>query len=160
MREVQNLPFGPTARCASLNLVGSDLACPVALPLATQTKCVASYAMSFASVRAAAKTVLAATPELDVLANNAGVMALQDKATTDGYDLQMQTNHLSHFLLAHEPRAGQAHAARAHLPRGRPRRALGRIGGRHRREMGTLNVAAAPRPSESPVLGQDPLPLP
>ncbi len=59
-------------------------------------------AMSFASVRAAAKTVLAATPELDVLANNAGVMALQDKATTDGFDLQMQTNHLSHFLLAKE----------------------------------------------------------
>ena len=56
-------------------------------------------AMSFASVRAAAKTVLAATPELDVLANNAGVMALQDKAaTTDGFDLQMQ-NHLSHHVL-------------------------------------------------------------
>ena len=34
-----------------------------------------------------------------VLANNAGVMALQDKAaTTDGFDLQMQ-NHLSHHVL-------------------------------------------------------------
>ena len=71
-------------------------------------------AMSFASVRAAAKTVLAATPELDVLANNAGVMALQDKATTDGFDLQMQTNHLSHFLLAKElyPAVKAAAAAR------------------------------------------------
>ena len=30
---------------------------------------------------------------------NAGVMALKDKATIDGFDVQMQTNHLSHFLL-------------------------------------------------------------
>ena len=36
---------------------------------------------------------------LDVLCNNAGVMALEDKATKDGFDVQMQTNHLSHFLL-------------------------------------------------------------
>jgi len=36
---------------------------------------------------------------LDVLCNNAGVMALEDKATVDGFDVQMQTNHLSHFLL-------------------------------------------------------------
>ena len=39
---------------------------------------------------------------LNVLCNNAGVMALGDKATTDGYDCQMQTNHLSHFLLTKE----------------------------------------------------------
>ena len=52
--------------------------------------------------------------DLDVLANNAGVMALQDKATTDGFDLQMQTNHLSHFLLAKElyPAVKAAAAAR------------------------------------------------
>jgi NAD(P)-dependent dehydrogenase (short-subunit alcohol dehydrogenase family) len=58
----------------------------------------------FASVRAAAKKVLALTGAtgLDVLCNNAGVMALEDKATKDGYDVQMQTNHLSHFLLTKE----------------------------------------------------------
>mmetsp|Transcript_6739 Transcript_6739/g.16908 ORF Transcript_6739/g.16908 Transcript_6739/m.16908 type:complete len:368 (+) Transcript_6739:310-1413(+) len=33
---------------------------------------------------------------------NAGIMATPDKATTDGYDTQMQTNHLSHFLLTAE----------------------------------------------------------
>lgn len=35
----------------------------------------------------------------DVLCNNAGVMGLQDIATSDKYDVQIQTNHLSHFLL-------------------------------------------------------------
>ena len=39
---------------------------------------------------------------IDVLCNNAGVMALKDAATADGYDVQMQTNHLSHFLLTRE----------------------------------------------------------
>lgn len=36
---------------------------------------------------------------LNVLDMHTGVMALEDKATVDGYDLQIQTNHLSHFLL-------------------------------------------------------------
>jgi NAD(P)-dependent dehydrogenase (short-subunit alcohol dehydrogenase family) len=58
---------------------------------------------SFASVRAAAIKVAGLCPEgVDVLANNAGVMALADTATDDGYDVQMQTNHLSHFLLTRE----------------------------------------------------------
>jgi len=39
---------------------------------------------------------------IDVLCNNAGVMALEDQATKEGYDVQMQTNHLSHFLLTRE----------------------------------------------------------
>jgi NAD(P)-dependent dehydrogenase (short-subunit alcohol dehydrogenase family) len=36
---------------------------------------------------------------LNVLCNNAGIMAFRDEPTIDGYDVQMQTNHLSHFLL-------------------------------------------------------------
>ena len=55
---------------------------------------------SFESVREAAKNLRVLCPEgLDVLCNNAGVMALEDLATEDGFDVQMQTNHLSHFLL-------------------------------------------------------------
>ena len=55
---------------------------------------------SFNSVRGAAKNLRALCPRgLDVLCNNAGVMALEDTATEDGFDVQMQTNHLSHFLL-------------------------------------------------------------
>lgn len=55
----------------------------------------------FASVRTAgAKVVeLCGDDGLDVLCCNAGVMGLPDTATKDGFDVQMQTNHLSHFLL-------------------------------------------------------------
>ena len=58
----------------------------------------------FDAVRKAAGIVAAATKDsgLDCLCNNAGVMALKDVATKDGYDIQMQTNHLSHFLLTRE----------------------------------------------------------
>jgi len=57
--------------------------------------------MNFASVREAIATLNAqlADQGLDVLCNNAGIMATTDKATEDGCDTQMQTNHLSHFLL-------------------------------------------------------------
>ena len=36
---------------------------------------------------------------LDIVCNNAGVMALDVQMTKDGYDIQIQTNHLSHFLM-------------------------------------------------------------
>ena len=39
---------------------------------------------------------------LHLLCNNAGVMAMRETATKDGYDVQLQTNHLSHFLLTKE----------------------------------------------------------
>lgn len=57
---------------------------------------------SFASVTRAAGEVQALAAGyggLDGCINNAGVMALPDQRTPDGYDVQMQTNHLSHFLL-------------------------------------------------------------
>ncbi|MFT4628693.1 MAG: NAD(P)-dependent dehydrogenase (short-subunit alcohol dehydrogenase family) [Myxococcota bacterium] len=54
------------------------------------------------SVRAAIGAIKAAHDALDVLCNNAGVMALTDTATKDGYDVQMQTNCISHFLLTKE----------------------------------------------------------
>ena len=57
----------------------------------------------FASVKkAAAELQSLCSSGLDVLCNNAGVMALADEATADGFDVQMQTNHLSHFLLTRE----------------------------------------------------------
>ena len=56
----------------------------------------------FASVRQAAADLRGKTDRLDVLCNNAGVMALPDQATGDGYDVQIQTNCISHFLLTAE----------------------------------------------------------
>lgn len=55
------------------------------------------------SVRAAARKLLNRTKQhggLDVLLCNAGVMAYKDVRTADGYDVQAQTNQLSHLLLA------------------------------------------------------------
>ena len=56
----------------------------------------------FESVRAAAAAVRERYDTLDVLCNNAGVMALPDQATRDGYDVQIQTNCIAHFLLTRE----------------------------------------------------------
>ncbi len=55
---------------------------------------------SLASVRASAKDFLHRYGTLDVLINNAGVMALnQRELTVDGFERQFATNHLGHFAL-------------------------------------------------------------
>ncbi|MDT8445738.1 MAG: SDR family NAD(P)-dependent oxidoreductase [bacterium] len=54
---------------------------------------------SFKSVNQACERILSNHGVLDVLINNAAVMALKDYATEDGCDIQMQTNVLSHFLI-------------------------------------------------------------
>lgn len=54
---------------------------------------------SFVSVNKAVETIKSKYSVIDVLVNNAGVMALKDDATVDGYDVQIQTNVISHFLL-------------------------------------------------------------
>ncbi|KAL1792316.1 hypothetical protein ACET3X_008823 [Alternaria dauci] len=54
---------------------------------------------SLASVQAAAKQILSSTNRLDVLMCNAGVMALPNDVSKDGYEIQFATNHLGHALL-------------------------------------------------------------
>lgn len=55
---------------------------------------------SLASVRRFAEAFLADHDRLDLLINNAGVMACPQGTTDDGFELQLGTNHLGHFLLA------------------------------------------------------------
>ncbi|KAL3933835.1 MAG: hypothetical protein SGBAC_010224 [Bacillariaceae sp.] len=57
---------------------------------------------SFESVKTAIAAIKLKYSSIYCLACNAGIMATPDKATVDGYDTQMQTNHLSHFLLIEE----------------------------------------------------------
>jgi NAD(P)-dependent dehydrogenase (short-subunit alcohol dehydrogenase family) len=69
-----------TAPGASLELVALDLS-------------------SQASVRAAAGQIMAAHPSIDLLVNNAGVMATPEAKTVDGFELQLGIDHLGHWTL-------------------------------------------------------------
>jgi len=54
---------------------------------------------SLASVEQAAKRFARGHAQLDVLCNNAGVMAIPRALTAEGFELQFGVNHLGHFAL-------------------------------------------------------------
>ncbi|XP_066389595.1 short-chain dehydrogenase TIC 32, chloroplastic-like [Miscanthus floridulus] len=56
---------------------------------------------SMASVRAFASQFIARGLPLNILINNAGVMAIPFALSKDGIEMQFATNHLGHFLLTH-----------------------------------------------------------
>lgn len=51
------------------------------------------------SVRDAAERARDTAPVLDVLVNNAGLMAVPFARTVDGFEMQLGTNHFGHFVL-------------------------------------------------------------
>jgi NAD(P)-dependent dehydrogenase (short-subunit alcohol dehydrogenase family) len=65
---------------ASVRVIRLDLAC-------------------MASIRDAAAEIRGSCPRLDLLINNAGVMAVPYQRTADGFELTLATNHLGHFAL-------------------------------------------------------------
>jgi NAD(P)-dependent dehydrogenase (short-subunit alcohol dehydrogenase family) len=54
---------------------------------------------SLESVRIAAKQILAEHERVDVLVNNAGLMAMPEGQTADGFETQFGVNHLGHWAL-------------------------------------------------------------
>ena len=54
---------------------------------------------SLASIRAFAEAFAKRHARLDLLCNNAGVMAIPRRTTADGFEMQIGTNHLGHFAL-------------------------------------------------------------
>jgi NAD(P)-dependent dehydrogenase (short-subunit alcohol dehydrogenase family) len=55
---------------------------------------------SLESVRACAEGILEAHDKIDVLLNNAGVMVCPYSTNADGFENQLVSNHLGHFLLS------------------------------------------------------------
>lgn len=54
---------------------------------------------SMQSIREFSRKFHELEPRLDILINNAGIMACSKAKTVDGFELQLGTNHLGHFLL-------------------------------------------------------------
>ena len=68
------------------------------VPLA-QVETVTADLSSLGQVRRLAEEVLARHDRLDVLVNNAGVIAMRPQVTADGFETTFVTNHLGPFLL-------------------------------------------------------------
>ena len=64
-----------------------------------QVELVAMDLASLTSIERAADDVAGRVQGLDLLVNNAGIMAVPEGRTEDGFELQFGTNHLGHFAL-------------------------------------------------------------
>jgi NAD(P)-dependent dehydrogenase (short-subunit alcohol dehydrogenase family) len=81
--------------------VGKGEAVAAAIREATGNRAVSVEALelgSLAEIRAFATRMAARHAHLDIIVNNAGVMACPFAKTADGFELQFGSNHLGHFL--------------------------------------------------------------
>lgn len=78
---------------------GSAVAAEAAAVVGGDHHLVACDLTALASVRAAAAAIAERWGRVDVLVDNAGVMATPPGTTADGFELQLGTNHLGHFAL-------------------------------------------------------------
>ncbi len=53
---------------------------------------------SFESTRRAAEKIVVGHPRIDILINNAGLMAMPERRSADGYEMQFAVNHLGHWV--------------------------------------------------------------
>lgn len=69
---------------------------------------------SLDSVAEAGRQILSRHDRIDILVNNAGLMAMPERATVDGFEMQLGVNHLGHWALTSDlmPAILQADAAR------------------------------------------------
>lgn len=84
---------------------------------------------SLASVRDFCRGFLADHPTLDVLVNNAGLMAIPERRTADGFEMQLGVNHLGHFALTAQlfPALSRSAGARVVCVTSSARRAARRV---------------------------------
>jgi NAD(P)-dependent dehydrogenase (short-subunit alcohol dehydrogenase family) len=54
---------------------------------------------SFEGTKAAAGQIAADHPSIEILINNAGLMAMPERCTADGYEMQFGVKHLGHWIL-------------------------------------------------------------
>ena len=70
---------------------------------------------SLASVKVFAERSVREHPTIDLLINNAGVMAIPHALTADGFEMQFGTNHLGHFALTAQLMSALLHTPRARI---------------------------------------------
>ncbi len=70
---------------------------------------------SLESVKAFAERAVGEHPTIDLLVNNAGVMAIPHESTADGFEMQFGTNHLGHFALTAQLLAALVHTPGARI---------------------------------------------
>jgi NAD(P)-dependent dehydrogenase (short-subunit alcohol dehydrogenase family) len=93
--EVAAVALGAAGAHVVLACRNTTKAEPVAARIGDRAEIRALDLADLASVRSFADSL----DKVDVLINNAGVMALPERRTADGFEMQIGTNHLGHFAL-------------------------------------------------------------